>query len=769
MNEKVGESAFVLSAVPLNANLSASVPVVSNGEIINNFMDIGENAYWLSRPKGLLYANGEILKYDGIEYAVSSSVATNISTVVVNSSEEYQDYVAKLPFAGKIYPTGRIRIYAEPYYNDSLINSASPTVILREGEVKKHGRGQFNTTIVDHFAGLPEYWTDNTYVKSFKSNSSKIFETTPTNDITYSEITFENPPTSAAGVASELNTAAQNCKRTGVIKNFIRKTNFLDSQDLLSTTTKKPVPGAVQSSALVFTGPNPVPSGFEKRDVMTYIYKDFSETSASTTMTHVGTRIRIIGSPKTSGSLQSVKNSTNYFSVQVNDSSEKTNIDGGSGGVGICINSEKNYGYFFEICSLTESNLENFTDFDRTTGKPNKVIHNVIFYKVVPDSSGNAIPVKLYGTLSAILIDEGKFVGSDRAMDLENPTVYDLGLEYVDNGSSKTFYLWINGNNVAVVEDKGDKGAPVLPATNKACLFVRGSSQCMFENFYALNKAYARQSRFPLINDISKVFGTEEIDSRSLRQYAISGIIRSTYLSGISTQTAPKYNIYYEEFGTIMREAYYFNIRYDQAYPALLSYLAPTINKERAYTVSGFYGGSYGAEFLIFNSTDKALVLDETSGNFLRILGVAFTQNTTRELTVDSFFNESTDFTDPVERRSSTIFSPTTIEKILNGFKNSRFKHGKKSFAIESPYIQTQDFAENIMSWMIDKTLRQRNILVLSTFGTQLLQLGDIVNVEYTMPDGDDFVDPDKKFVVAGINNSRSLEQLSSQIKLVEV
>jgi hypothetical protein len=37
------------------------------------------------------------------------------------------------------------------------------------------------------------------------------------------------------------------------------------------------------------------------------------------------------------------------------------------------------------------------------------------------------------------------------------------------------------------------------------------------------------------------------------------------------------------------------------------------------------------------------------------------------------------------------------------------------------------------------------------------------------MPDGDDFVDPDKKFVVAGINNSRSLEQLSSQIKLVEV
>ena len=769
MNEKLSESAFVLSAVPLNSDLTDQIPTVVNGEITNNFIDIGENAYWLARPKGLLYANGEIIKYDGIEYAISSSVATNFANVIINSAEEYQDYIGKLPFAGKVYPTGRIRILAEPYFDDDLTNSASPITVFRNGPVKKHGRGQFGTTIVSHSAGLPEYWTDNTYIKSFKTSSDKIFETTPTDDITYSGTTFQNPPTSAAGVSSTLNTAAQNCKRTGVIKNFIRKTNFTDTESLISEQTKKPISGAVQSSALVFTGPTPMPSDFSKRDVMTYIYKDFSQTSASTVMTHVGTRMRIVGVPKTTGSIQTVKNSTTYFSVQANDNSETTNVDGGSGGIGICVNSEKNYGYFLEICALTEDGLENFTDFDRTTGKPNKVIHNIVFYKVVPDSSGNAIPVKLYGTLSSILIDEGKFVGTDRAIDMENPTVYDLAIEYVDNGSSKTFYLWLNGSNIAIVEDRGDKGAPVLPATNQGCLFVRGSSQCMFENFYALNKAYARQSRFPVLNDVSKVFGPEQIDSQTLRQYAVSGVIRSTYLSGISTQTAPKYNIYYEEFGTTMREAYYFDVRYDQAYPALLSYLAPTANKERAYTVSGFYGGSYGAEFLIFNSTDKVIVLDETTGNFLRIIGVAFTQSTTRDLSVDAFLNDTTDFTDVTETKSATLFSPNIVEKISNGIKNSRFKYGVKSFAIESPYIQSADFAENIMAWMISKTLRQRKTLVLSTFGTQLLQLGDIVNLRYVMPDGDNFIDPDKKFVVAGINNSRSLDQVSSQIKLVEV
>ena len=511
---------------------------------------------------------------------------------------------------------------------------------------------------------------------------------------------------------------------------------------------------------------------FEKRDVITYIHKDLSGTFSGSLLKHVGTRMRIIGIPKTNNSLQNVKNSTTYFSVQTNNNDEKTNIDGGSGGIGICVNSETNVGYFLEICALTEDQLENFTDYDKTTGKANKVLHNIIFYKIVPaivEGQYTSVPVKLWGGLANILVDEGKFVGVDRAADLENPTVYDLALEYEDSGSFKTFYIWLNDSNVAVVEDRGDKGAPILPATNKACLFVRGSSQCMFENFYALNKAYARQSRFPIVNDISKSFGSEELDSIALRQYALSGIVQNSYLSSISTEKTRGYNIYFEEFGTIMREAHEFDIKYDQAYPALLAYLAPTINKERAYTVSKFYAGSYGAKFLIFNATDRAIVLDDSSGNFLRILGVTFTQNTTRDLTVDDFLENGSDFSDTTEYKSSILSSPEKVQKIIQKIKNSRSKYGKRNFAIESPYIQSADTAENIMSWMIDKTVRQRKVIVLSVFGASVLQLGDIVNIKYTMPDGDNFVDPDKKFTVAGINYSRTMDGITTNIKLVEV
>ena len=68
-----------------------------------------------------------------------------------------------------------------------------------------------------------------------------------------------------------------------------------------------------------------------------------------------------------------------------------------------------------------------------------------------------------------------------------------------------------------------------------------------------------------------------------------------------------------------MRECAYFDVRYDRAYPALYARLAPTLNRLKTYSSSGFYAGAYGADFLVFNCTDSLINLDPTTGNFLRI------------------------------------------------------------------------------------------------------------------------------------------------------
>jgi hypothetical protein len=254
----------------------------------------------------------------------------------------------------------------------------------------------------------------------------------------------------------------------------------------------------------------------------------------------------------------------------------------------------------------------------------------------------------------------------------------------------------------------------------------------MFENIYALTNNYTQNTTFALDTPIMSAVDDQEIDANeSFRKYAMSGIIQSTYLSGISPAQPPTYNIYFEEFGSIMREAAYFNVRYDKAYPALYAKLSPTFNRIKGYTVSGFRAGSYGAEFLIFNATDTALSLDETTGNYLRIQGVTFTQESQHQLTMDEFFNKNSDFSNPDISGSNLIKSPIKYDNNFKDIKVSRMTYGKKDFSLQTPYIQTQDDANNLMEWIVNKVVKPRRSVGLKIFAIPTLQLGDIVSVDY--------------------------------------
>ena len=237
----------------------------------------------------------------------------------------------------------------------------------------------------------------------------------------------------------------------------------------------------------------------------------------------------------------------------------------------------------------------------------------------------------------------------------------------------------------------------------------------------------------------------------------MSGIVQSSYLSGISAQQPPKYNMYFEEFGTIFRECAYFDIKYDRAYPALYAKLSPTFNRIKGYTVSGFHADSYGAEFLIFNSTDKALVLDETSGNYLRIQGITFTQDTTHTLSVDEYFQKRGNLSDPELKGSTLLYSPIIEEEKYNDIKLSRMTYGKNEFSLDVPYIQTEDYAQALMKWIINKLMIPKKSVGLKIFSIPTLQLGDIVNIDYKNSSGLDLITPSSnKFVVYNIEYSRN-------------
>ena len=731
---------YVLGAMPLNSNITGEPPTVVNHTLTNNIVDLGENIYWLTRYKGYLYSNGEVIKYDAAQFNI-----TGTGNVWISSNQEYQNYFSKLPFNGKIYPTGLVRIFSTPYYE--TVNGITR---LQDGPVQAHGRAQFGTQITDHFAGINSYWSNNEYVRGCNMETQYLFTTALDEDIVL--------PTTTLGAAGLNNSLARQTTRNGVVKNFMA-TNYLtetDVNNLKSTQT-----GTIQSSALVMNGPSfkttETPLNF-----ITYVYKQLDNSYR-----HFGARMRIVGKIENNTSrTQTPTGSIPYYQINGSQTNQNVNIGGGSGGLAVMLNPETNNGYYFEIIALSEDNINSYLKLDKQ-GRSTISINNIVFYKLKKDSSSDkAIPIKLWGGLTNILVDDGRFTGQYRMAGEDNPTVYDLSVEYQDIGSTRRFFLYVNNKLIKTVDDKDP-----LPIYNNMAPFVRGSSRVMFENVYALAENYTQNTSFTVGQTLAQSFGNKNIDANeSFRKYAMSGVIQSTYLSGISAQQPPKYNMYFEEFGSIMRECAYFDIKYDRAYPALYAQLSPTFNRIKGYTTSGFQADSYGAEFLIFNATDKALTLDETTGNFLRIQGITFTQDTTHEYTVDEYFEKRANLSDPEFSGSTLTYSPLVEKSKYDEIKLSRLIYGKNEFSIDSTYIQTEDDAQSLMRWIINKLMTPKKSVGVNIFSIPTLQLGDIVTINYKDKDNLDMIASDSsRFVVYNIEYSRGLSGPSMTIYLSEV
>jgi len=73
------------------------------------------------------------------------------------------------------------------------------------------------------------------------------------------------------------------------------------------------------------------------------------------------------------------------------------------------------------------------------------------------------------------------------------------------------------------------------------------------------------------------------------------------------------------------------------------------------------------------------------------------------------------------------------------------------------------------MKWILDKTIRPRKIFEIDTFATAHVQLGDIVKIDFDLPEGVKMVDENKRFVVISAQYGRSSSDVKSQLRVMEV
>jgi len=809
---------YNLAAIPLETLIPDNEPYVNNsGMLIDNIIDFGEAITWLSRANGYFYANGEIIKFDAIEYVISG---TGVRWLTNN--DEYQDYLGSLPFNGKLYPSGRVRIYSEPFYEAD--GSFTP------GPVKSSGRAQFGTAMTVHTSGLSSYWKDNANCFGMAMDSEILFTA---DQVRNYPINLQTP--TATSSAANSNVTARESTRSGIIKNFYADTYQVEKENARFNTTRR---GTVQASALVFEG-----SSESFVDDISYITKDFGNSAP---YRHYGTRMRVVGEiSSNSNTKQKAVGGQEYVSLQPENPSEAVTLIGGSGGIGIMVDPEDNSGYFFEMVALSQDAFNRNTTNPKYASKLNVTNKNVsitatsetniragdqfliitsatsspisgqwkaegvnatnnvvtlrienaedmsnvdvfiqkvdqqastmstlFFYKMMMNDEGVLVPYVLWEGITEILTDDGMFTDIQRFVGQEKSSVYDLGVEFKDENGVRKFYLYLNGRNIGSVSDI----YPIENPPNTLALFTRGKSKCMFNNVYALADRFSENTAAQAAQNINAVFGANTIsNTEAMRKYSVTGFIQQSYLSSIGTEASPDYSMFFDEFGTIMRECDYLNIKYDQAFPALAATLAPVINDNKSYVTSGFMAGAYGAEFLVFNATDTTINLDAETGNFLRIQGVAFTQDTTKVLSVDDYYGQVARLDRPEMSGSQLIGNPTEYRQKYEQILNSRARYGKQEFEeLSSEYIQDDAVAEDMLSWIVNKTMKPRQMLGVNVFGMSQIQLGDILTVDYKVnPTGatemNAITSTDKKFVTYQVDYTKTLDGTTSTLFLVEV
>ena len=548
----------------------------------------------------------------------------------------------------------------------------------------------------------------------------------------------------------------------GTTKDFFDTSSYTESSN--TATIDKTKPNAViKSSALSIQGPASFSSSSAVKtsnDVISYVYKPYS--SQCPNPYSFGARVRVIGNPlPTTGQINEAKQSPIGGEIleTYTNSNGNYSIAGTGGGIAfnLGVSANKNIGYYFEILALSNEAIQDSLD---STTNSVVTVPNVYFYKVLKGAnSKEAVPVVLWNGNASILVDDGQFVGMSKSMSTKTSTVYDLLVETEDLGGQegayrRKFYLYLNGTLIASVQD--DDAIPVTDDNKNFALFTRGKGLCLFEHAFMIgdNSKNVVSPEFK-----NPIFNNEKIDNSNYRKYLINPAILKTYLKELGSNQQPAYSLYFEEFGTIMRECAYFNIRYDKAYPALYSRISPTLNDSQGYVISNFRSNPYGAEFMIFNATDFALNLDESTGNYLRIQGVTFTQQSAHDLTVDEYFQKTSDL--------NNYENFTSLNNKYYSIQNSRNTYGKKDFTISGSYIQNIDTANSLMKWMVDKIMQPKKSVGLSIFANPMIQLGDIVTIDYNI-DGV-LQNSDARFVVYHINYDRNSDGPEMKLYLSEV
>lgn len=360
-------------------------------------------------------------------------------------------------------------------------------------------------------------------------------------------------------------------------------------------------------------------------------------------------------------------------------------------GIGFCLNGSRNNGYYVEVCLS-----------DSLTAEDRKTRNEVMIYS------------RFNGTW--------KVVGQGGAVGIGKNIFYDLDV-YVNDSTQDTISVWINGQQIAKATTTG---TTVQPTGNRFTMYARGKTTVEYEFIYAIART---------ITEPAEDFGFLDLKYGGVR----GNLWHREFVWQVTTRwkkvrkkKQSKYRFtsadyLFDEFGPYVHEVREFQVKFDPA-PVQYSTLFST-NKFYSAPLE-YTSNPFGAEFIIANmSRNNAILHGEDS---LRYSGTDYSVHQVL----------------CVLGRNLEIADEETINKKNAAAIRAR---GQIDVEISSDWIQSKSMAETLATWIAEHWSEGLDELKVQIFGNPLIELGDIIAIEY------DFLDmttSTHKYFVTGVSNA---------------
>jgi hypothetical protein len=300
--------------------------------------------------------------------------------------------------------------------------------------------------------------------------------------------------------------------------------------------------------------------------------------------------------------------------------------------------------------------------------------------------------------------------GKGIAMSVIDGAWYDLDVKFETVGSNYNFLIRVNGAIRMAVSVPTSSGTG-LSFGGGFAMFVRGYTNTQFEYFYtatnspvSFTEPFDEEGWWDRIKD-----GYQSGQWDRQWTYGYTYVSRLRYGRYVPIQIVNRYAYrFMDEFGPIVHEVREFDVEFSKS-PVLHSSLylsndAQVINPE-------YLSNPFKASFVLANaSRENAIVSGEdtltygednpVSQKFL-IYGRTFTQE---------------------EERTETVKDEAAVKR-----------RGEQALDIDSEWVQTEAAAKALGNWIVYHWSGGADEVDASIFGNPLLQLGDIVSVNYPL------------------------------------